>query len=352
MTNGLVLVVDDEAALRDVLQDALHSLGYRTVTAASATAALEIAQTTVPDVVLTDVAMPGMSGIELTAKLKAAPRFRSVAVVVLTAVADRGARRAALDAGADDFFHKPLDLIELRARLASLIRIRRLHLDLDARNLMLRKLFARYTSEDVAAQLADTHQGSLELGGDKREVTVLFGDLRGFTPLAEHLDPHDVVEILNAYLGSAIDAVIEFEGTIDKLLGDGIMAVFGAPVTHPDDPLRAVQCALRIQDRLRALTIPRFPGLRLQVGIGINTGLAVAGNIGNERRADYTVIGSDVNVAQRLEASAGPGQLLIAGATYVHVRHAVVVRELGALRVKGRSEGVPTYDVLGLRERL
>lgn len=348
MSEGLVLVVDDEAALREVLRESLHALGYRAVTAASATAALEIAEATVPDVVLTDVSMPGMSGIELTAKLKADPRFRAVPVVVLTAVADLGARRAALEAGADDFFRKPFDLLELRARLASLVRIRRLHLDLDARNLMLRKMFGRYVSEEVAARLVDAPDGPLDVAGDKREVTVLFGDLRGFTPLAEHLDPHDVVEILNAYLGSAIDAVIEFEGTVDKLLGDGIMAVFGAPVAHADDPLRAIRCALRIQERVRTLALPRFPGLRLQVGIGINTGVAVAGNIGNQQRADYTVIGGDVNVAQRFEASAGPGQVLITDATYAHVLDAVVVRDLGALRVKGRSDGVAAYDVLGL----
>ncbi|HEX9144369.1 MAG TPA: adenylate/guanylate cyclase domain-containing protein, partial [Candidatus Binatia bacterium] len=186
-------------------------------------------------------------------------------------------------------------------------------------------------------------------GGEKREVTVLFGDLRGFTPLAENLDPQDVVDILNVYLNHVVDAVFEFGGTLDKFRGDGFMVFFGAPIPRDDGPLNAIRCALTIQEKLKRVTFPKFPDLRLHMGVGINTGIVIVGNIGSERRTDYTVIGNEVNVAQRFEANAGPGQILITGNTYDRVKNAVQVRELGNLRVAGKHEGVAAYDVLGWR---
>ena len=127
------------------------------------------------------------------------------------------------------------------------------------------------------------------------------------------------------------------------------MAIFGAPVAHDDDPVRSVRCALHLQDRLQHTRLPKFPDLRLHMGIGINTGLVVAGTIGSERRMDYTVVGSEVNLAQRFESNAGPGQILITGSTYEHVRGTVQVRELGPLRVRGKNRGVMAFDVLGFK---
>jgi adenylate cyclase len=127
------------------------------------------------------------------------------------------------------------------------------------------------------------------------------------------------------------------------------MAFFGAPIARDDDPLNAVRCALAIQERLTRITFTRFPDVHLHMGIGINTGVVIAGNIGSERRTDYTVIGNEVNTAQRFESSAGPGQILITGNTFQRVKNAVQVRELGPLRVAGKQEGVLAYDVLGGR---
>jgi adenylate cyclase len=198
----------------------------------------------------------------------------------------------------------------------------------------------------VAAEIVADPGRHLKLGGDKREVTILFGDLRGFTPLAEQLDPQDVVDILNSYLKLVIDTVFEFRGTLDKFRGDGFMAFFGAPIAREDDPLNAVRCALAIQERLMRVAFTKFPEVRLHMGVGINTGIVIAGNIGSERRTDYTVIGNEVNTAQRFESNAGPGQILITGNTYERVKDAVRVRELGLLRVTGKQEGVLAYDVL------
>jgi adenylate cyclase len=188
------------------------------------------------------------------------------------------------------------------------------------------------------------------LGGEKREVTVLFGDLRGFTPLSERLDPQDVVDILNVYLKHVIDIVFEFRGNLDKFRGDGFMAFFGAPMQHEDDPSNAVRCALAMQERVKSITFAEFPDLRLHMGIGVNTGTVIAGNVGSERRSDYTLIGNEVNVAQRFEANAGPGQILITGSTYERVKAALEVRDLGLLRVMGKKDGVMAYDVLRWRE--
>jgi class 3 adenylate cyclase len=342
-----ILIVEDDDGLRDILEERMASFGYAAVSADSAERALELVEHTPPDLVLSDVHMGTMTGIELVRRLRADPRFALTPVVLLTAVSDLDSRVAGLSAGADDFFAKPCELVELQARISSLLRIRRLHAELETRNRLLRTLFGRYVSEEIAAEIVRDPEKHLSPGGEKREVTVLFGDLRGFTTLAESLDAHDVVDILNAYLTEVIEIVFECGGTLDKFRGDGVMAVFGVPIAHDDDPLRAVRCALRLHERTRRLGFPRFPELRLQMGIGINTGIAVAGTIGSARRMDYTVIGGEVNLAQRFESSAGPGQTLITASTYDRVKHAVQVRELGALRVRGKADAVPAYDVLG-----
>jgi class 3 adenylate cyclase len=269
---------------------------------------------------------------------------------MLTALTDVADRIRGIEAGADDFLSKPVNREELLTRVKSLLRIKTLHDDIETKNHLLRNLFGRYVSAEVAAEIVANPGRHLKLGGDKREVTILFGDLRGFTPLAEQLDPQDVVDILNSYLKLVIDTVFEFRGTLDKFRGDGFMAFFGAPILREDDPLNSVRCALAIQERLKRIAFAKFPDIRLHMGIGINTGVVIAGNIGSERRTDYTVIGNEVNVAQRFESNAGPGQILITGNTYERVKHAVQVRELGLLRVTGKQEGVLAYDVLGWRE--
>jgi adenylate cyclase len=198
----------------------------------------------------------------------------------------------------------------------------------------------------VASEIIE-RPARLPAAGAKREVSVMFADLRGFTALADALDPQDVVEILSAYLAEAVEAVFEQGGTVDKFRGDGVMAVFGAPVVQPDSAERAVRCALDLQARVARLQFPRFPDLQLRLGVGINTGTAVVGPIGSPRRMDYTAIGSEVNLAQRLEASAGPGQILISDSTYRQLGPLAHVREIGLLRLSGVTRPVPTFDVLG-----
>jgi len=344
-----ILIVDDDPSLLDVLETQLTLLGYEVVTARSGEAALQLADTATPDLVLSDVNMGMMSGIELCDRLKHDPKFELTPVILITSIAERDARVAGLAAGADDFFAKPYDFTELRTRIAAALRIKALQDDLTAKTRLLRTLLGRYVSEDVAAEIVQNPERHLTVNGEKREITILFGDLRGFTAMSDKMEAHDVVTLLNVYLAEVVDAVFAYGGTLDKFRGDGVMAIFGAPIAHADDPLRAVRCAVSLQDRLRGLKLPAFPDLRLHAGIGINTGHAIVGTIGSTRRMDYTAIGGEVNIAQRFEANAGPGQILITGGTWRHVRDAVRVRDLGSLRVSGVSQGVPAFDVLGLK---
>ena len=345
-----ILAVDDNKQNLTLLQKALTAAKYDVVTATDGPTALAFTQVETPDLVLLDVMMPGMSGYEVCKRIRATETTRLLPVVMLTALSELSDRIRGIEAGADDFLSKPFNREELLTRVRSLLRIKTLHDDLETKNGLLRTLFKRYVSEEVAEEIVADPSRHLKLGGEKSEVTVLFGDLRGFTPLAESLDPQDAVDILNVYLTNVVDAVFEFRGTLDKFRGDGIMAFFGAPVRREDDPANAIRCALAIQERLKGITFPKFPDLRLHMGIGINTGVVLVGNIGSERRMDYTVIGDEVNVAQRFESNAGPGQILITGSTYERVKKNVQVRELGPLRIKGRTEGVMACDVHGWRE--
>ena len=344
-----ILAVDDNKQNLSLLEKALSAAKYEVITAADGLTALTLIESAAPDLVLLDVMMPGMSGYEVCKHIRANEATRLLPVVMLTALSDIADRIRGIEAGADDFLSKPFNREELLTRVKSLLRIKTLYDDIETKNHLLRSLFGRYVSAQLAAEIVADPARHLQLGGDKREVTVLFGDLRGFTPLAESLDPQDVVEILNACLDHVIDTVFEFGGTLDKFRGDGFMAFFGAPICRPEDPLNAVRCALAIQETLKGIAFAKFPDVRLNMGIGINTGTVIAGNIGSERRTDYTVIGNEVNIAQRFESNAGPGQILITGNTYERVKDAVQVRELGLLRVTGKQEGVMAYDVLSWR---
>jgi class 3 adenylate cyclase len=345
-----ILAVDDNKQNLELLSKALTSANYEVITVTDGPAALHLVETGAADLVLLDVMMPGMSGYEVCERIRANEVTRVLPVVMLTALHDVAHRIRGIKVGADDFLTKPFNREELLTRVKSLLRIKTLYDDIETKNRLLRTLFGRYVSEEVAAEIVADPGRHLKLGGEKREVTVLFGDLRGFTPLAERLDPEDAVDILNNYLKRVIDAVFEFKGTLDKFRGDGFMAFFGAPVRHDDDAASAVRCALVMQQRLKNITFAKFPDLRLHMGIGINTGTVIAGNVGSERRADYTVIGNEVNVAQRFESNAGPGQILITGSTYERVKDAIEVRELGPLRVTGKETGIMAYDALRWRE--
>lgn len=215
----------------------------------------------------------------------------------------------------------------------------------------IKNTFERYVSKPLAEQILK-HRNELKLGGEEREVTILFCDIRRFTPLAEQLPPGEVVSLLNDYFSRMIQVVVRHEGMVDKLMGDSVMALFGAPLALGDEPLRAVRCALEMQQALTAFNRQRqTQGLPpLEMGIGINTGPVVAGNIGSQLRMEYTVIGDSVNVAARLQGIAGPGEVLVSEGTHDRLRGRVAVTPLEPMALKGKSRAVAIYRIDGLRE--
>lgn len=214
---------------------------------------------------------------------------------------------------------------------------------------MITRAFARYVDRDVVDELLKDPE-QLVLKGERREVTVLFCDLRGFTLLSERLGPEDVVLLLNQFYDLMIEATFRHEGTLDKFLGDAVMAVFGAPIAHPDHALRAVRTALAMREGIERLSRRRIRrgGEPLTVGIGVSTGETVAGTVGTDDRMEYTVVGDSVNVAARLESTAKPMQILISARTYEDIQEVVKARPLGVVRVRGKEEEIEVYEVLHL----
>ncbi|HEY9726185.1 MAG TPA: adenylate/guanylate cyclase domain-containing protein [Chroococcales cyanobacterium] len=213
----------------------------------------------------------------------------------------------------------------------------------------IRKTFGRYLTDSVVAQLLESPEG-LQLGGENREVTILTSDLRGFTLLSERLQPQEIVKILNIYLGCMADVISQYQGTIDEFMGDGILVVFGAPTAREDDAVRAVACAIAMQLEMTLVNeeMERFGFPKLEMGIGISTGFVVVGNIGSEKRAKYSVIGKDVNLAFRIESYTVGGQILISESTLKKVESIARIDGQKRVRPKGMKQPIPIYDVGGI----
>jgi adenylate cyclase len=216
---------------------------------------------------------------------------------------------------------------------------------------MIKRAFSRYVAREVVEEVLKDPD-SLHLKGERREVTILFCDIRGFTTMSERLDPERVVSLLNDFYTVMIDITFKHDGTLDKFLGDGIMAIFGAPIAHPEHALMSVRAALAMQQGIEALSASRVSRGHepLAVGIGINAGEVVAGTVGTEDRMEYTVIGDNVNLASRLGANAKPGQILVSHRIWELVKETFDVRTRGPLRVKGKDEEVEVFEVIGPRQ--
>lgn len=211
-------------------------------------------------------------------------------------------------------------------------------------------VFGRYVAPQIVDQILKGGEESLKLGGTRREITALFVDIRGFTPMSEKVQPEQVVEILNDYLNLTASSIFKFGGTLDKFIGDATMAIFNAPLDLEDHAFKAVQTAWAMKEGSAVLQkgLEEKFGRSVQFGIGINTGYAVVGNIGAKFRMDYTAIGDTVNTAARLESTAKPGQILMSQATYELVKGRVEAAYLGEIKVKGKEQGVPVYQLNGI----
>jgi adenylate cyclase len=211
-------------------------------------------------------------------------------------------------------------------------------------------VFSRYVAPQVVDKLLEGGEKALQLGGSRREITVLFVDIRGFTPLSEAAAPEEVVEILNEYLTLVAQCIFQYGGTLDKFIGDAAMAIFNAPLDLEDHCFKAVQAAWAMKEGAVPLQqrLEEKYGRTVRFGIGVNTGPAVIGNIGASFRMDYTAIGDTVNTAARLESNAKPGQILISQAVYEKVKDRVAATGLGEIKVKGKAQGINVYQVEGV----
>jgi adenylate cyclase len=213
----------------------------------------------------------------------------------------------------------------------------------------MRKTFGRYLTDEVVANLLENPSG-LKIGGDRRKVTLLFSDLRGFSAMSEQLPPEQVVAVLNYYLGAMTDVINQYKGTINEFMGDGIFVMFGAPINRPDDSQRAIACAVAMQLAMQQVNEynrqKNFP--ILEMGIGINTGEVVAGNIGSQKRAKYTVVGSHVNLASRVETYTVGGQVLISESTRQDANIELQITGQMQIEPKGIKELITIYEIRGI----
>jgi adenylate cyclase len=353
-----ILVVDDTPANIQVLSTTLKAKGYQISVATSGGQALDLVGRLRPDLILLDVMMPEMDGFETCRRLKAAEATREIPVIFLTARTETTDIVQGFELGAVDYVAKPFNAHELLARVNTHLTVDELRRNLAEKNVelgraheLVRRAFGRYVSEEVAASILQSPEG-LELGGEERAVTILMSDLRGFTALAARLSPHEVIEFLNLYLEAMVDVISRYEGTIDEIIGDAILVIFGAPLACDDHAAKAVACGLAMQlamtDVNKRLTAKG--AAELQMGIGIHTGRVIVGNIGSLRRTKYAAVGSNVNLAGRIESFTTGGQLLISENTREAIKSPLQIAGQFQVEPKGATGSLQLYEVGGIGE--
>ncbi len=332
-----ILVVDDDSDFVRTMRLVLQSAGYIVRSAPSGEVALEMVRAKPPDLILLDVSLPGMDGYQVARHLRANPGLPFIPIVIVTAHAQVDIATG-LNAGADEFIGKPVRHAELLARVRAMLRLKMTTDELHELKETAHNLLKTYMPAHVAEALI-ANPSQARPGGQRREVTILFADLEGFTASAEHMPPEQVLDRLNAAMSTMTDAIIMYGGTVDKFIGDGVMAIFNAPLDQPDHAYQACQAAIEIQRHLKAQsdTTP------WRVNLGLHTGEAVIGNVGSPSLLNYTAIGDAVNLAKRLEEMARGGQILISHETLARAHYRVAAQWVGERTVPGRQSPVQVY---------
>jgi adenylate cyclase len=370
----LILVVDDVPDNVDILQMRLESQGYEVVTAADGLEALDKIRALLPDLVLLDVMMPKLDGIQTVKRLKADPALPFIPVILVTAKADASDVIGGLESGGDDYLTKPVDHAALSARVRAMLRIKTLHDTVQDQAKRLEGQAAeladwnRKLEERVAQQLGEIEKvGRLKrflapqlaemivssgdegvLESHRRDIVVVFCDLRGYTSFAETGEPEEVWAVLREYHAALGPLVSRFEGTLHQFTGDGLMVYFNDPLPCPDPAERAVRMAVAMRKAVGELMAGwRRRGFELGFGIGVAQGYATLGRIGFAERMDYTAIGTVTNLAARLCAEARDGQILLSKRVATAVEGSVTLKEIGNLALKGLSQAVAVYNVAG-----
>jgi len=368
-TPARILIVDDNPANVKILQTRLAADGYEIITAADGEEALVQARQVRPDLILLDVMMPKLNGLDVCRRLRADPDFPFTPIIMVTAMADSKDVVAGLEAGGDEYLTKPVDHAALGARVRSMLRIKSLHdrvEHLAAQMKEWNESLERRVAEQVAelervsrlkrffspklAELIVSGDAEDPLQSHRREVTVVFLDLRGFTAFAEVVEPEEVMSVLREYHAATGKLILEYEGTLERFTGDGMMVFFNDPVPLPNPAERAVRMSLAIRDTVESMSREWDKrGYELRLGVGIAQGYATIGAIGFEGRWDYGAIGTVTNLAARLCAEAEPGQILISQRAYAAVEAIVDVERQQSMELKGFRRPIVFHFVRGIK---
>jgi len=331
--NGL-LIVDDEEGIRRSLNKALQREGYSIFLAQDGNEGIKIVIENVDeiDIVISDLKMPGLDGIEtLSAIGNINPEITRI---VLTGYGTMESAIQATNEGIDGFLTKPFDNIEIRAKI---------------REYFLKKHLKQFVSTQILQEL---QKDPRTIRSRKQRTTILFTDIRGFSSISEEIDPQELAIFLNRYYFTPLsDIIFEYNGTLDKHIGDSVMVIYGAPVSYNDDALRAVLTAVKMQERIAQVSanLGSLGMMSIPMGIGISTGEVVVGIFGSTRKKEYTAIGSPVNIAARLEKIALEGQILISEDTFQEVYHEIEAEEIDIVNIRGIGRKMRIYNVLGVK---
>jgi class 3 adenylate cyclase len=357
-----ILVVDDVPENVRLLEAVLVPRGYEVVSATNGEEALDLVESEEPDLILLDVVMPEMDGYAVCRTLRANEDTAVLPVIMVTSSIGPEKTKA-IEAGADDFIPKPFNHDELLTRVKSLLRIKRYHDTILELNRTLEERVNKQVEElerlrqlqrFLSPQLADAIVSSGDesiLKSHRREVAVLFCDLRGYTNFADAVEPEELMGVLGEFHDTVGRLAQRYEATVGAIAGDGIELFFNDPVEVDDPALRAVQLACSLREEMVGL-LERWKkrGYDLDFGVGIALGYATCGEVGFEGRSDYAAIGSVTNLASRLSDEATGGQILIAQRLFAEVEDEVEAEEVGEFQLKGFPRPVPAFNVLALRD--
>jgi class 3 adenylate cyclase len=334
-----LLIVDDNRVNRLLLSRSVELLGYRASVAENGRMAMELLRAETFDLLLLDIEMPVMDGFEVLEAMKADPALSDVSVIVTSSVEGVENIVRCIDLGADDYLAKPVNQVLLKARLGSSIEKKRLR---DEQKVLLK----RFATSEVAE---DLRVSGFALGGSRINASILFCDIRGFTEISESQPPEETIELLNVYYTLMFEAIDSHGGIVSLMVGDGLMALFGAPKPLDQPACAAVSAAQDMLDMIAHFNVERqaLAKAQIRIGVGIATGEVVAGYAGTDQRATYTCIGDKVNLAARLEAHTKAAQrsVLIDGATRAALPDGASAEALGSVSFKGFSEPVEVFSV-------
>ncbi len=335
---GRLLVADDNKVNRLLLTRSLEQQGHSVALAEDGRVALELLRREPFDLLLLDIEMPQMNGFEVLEQLAADLQLRDLPVIVTSSVEGLDNVVRCIELGAEDYLPKPVNPVLLRARIGASLEKKRLR---DQQKELVRRFATREVAADLDAQ-------GFALGGRRVQATTLFCDIRGFTSLVEKLEPEQTIELLNTYYTLMFDAICGHGGVVNQMVGDGLMAIFGAPLALADPCGSAVRAGQEMLELIELLNRERAGLPPLRIGVGIASGEVIAGYTGTQQRATYTCVGDAVNLAARLEAytkEAGRA-LLFDGATCAALAQSVAREALGAISVRGREAPVEIYALV------